>query len=570
MNLFTDNKELTSRFERLSIESEVCDYEDNYNNSREYDTAPRNYKDAMEKYRRILEKIGYISGTVIKSNASMIDEKGNILKDNQVLFNEGIEENLRVLREQGFMGLLLPYRYGGKNIPRTIYLMAVEIVSYADPAFSNLFGLQDIADTILQFGNDEQKEKYLPRFADGTWTGAMALTEPKCGSNLQSISTTATLNDNGGWVLNGEKRFITNGCGDVLLVLARSEEGSKDARGLSLFLCERDDTIRIKNLEKKMGLIGSPTCEITFNSTPCQLIGKRGLGLTKYALNLMYGARIAIAAQALGICQAAYSEAKKYAHERIQFGKFLHEIPFVNNLLFKLKTQLHAARALLYHAASYVEKKNSRETALKQNQECSGYQVDILRQAKHISQFLIPLTKYFITENANSMAYDALQIHGGIGFTKRLPIERYYRDVRITTIYEGTSQMQVNAAIKGVISNVLHDHFDKLESRIDWTNLDQVKNTINELRLNFNRALEILNSGLAEVIIDKYADRLVDLYAGILISLLLAEDVRGDVEKKRIAENYSQNSCAQSLSTVYLMETHGFSAKCAANPSPVE
>jgi len=365
-NYFTDNKDLVFHFDNLKLEEIVKVLEEDYTQKDKFPFAPVDYEDAMDSYRRVLEVVGDISANFIAPRAESVDQEGNVLKDGKVIYAKGTRESLEKLSQAELMGMTLPREYGGLNFPTTIYMMAIEMVSRADASLMNLFGLQDIAETINRYGSEEQKKEFLPGFASGKFTGAMALTEPDAGSDLQSVKLMAYQDESGTWRLKGVKRFITNGCGDVLLVLARSEPGTKDARGLSLFVCYGDDTVVVRRIENKLGIHGSPTCELQFNDTPAQLVGKRRFGLIKYVMDLMNGARLGVSAQALGIAQAAYEEALKYAKERIQFGKPIYNIPAVTNMLIDMRISLEACRSLLYSTSYWVDLKNALEKKIDQ------------------------------------------------------------------------------------------------------------------------------------------------------------------------------------------------------------
>lgn len=356
-NYFTDNPDLVFHFERLQLSELVDIVEDGYRHAGEHPHAPRDYADAMENYRRVLELIGDLAGNRIAERAASVDEEGATFVDGRVRYAAGTQKNLEELAQADVSGLILPHEYGGLNFPFVIYGMAVEIVSRADASLMNIFGLQDIADSIAKFGTDEQKAAYLPGFSTGEFTGAMALTEPDAGSDLQAVKLRARQLPDGTWRLSGGKRFITNGNGNVLLVLARSEEGTKDARGLSLFVCKHDETVTVRRIEHKLGIHGSPTCELQFDDTPAELVGKRKMGLIRYVLDLMYRARMGVSAQALGIAQQAYDEAHRYARERRQFNKPIAEIPAVTNMLVEMRVLLEACRTLLVRSGQAVDEK---------------------------------------------------------------------------------------------------------------------------------------------------------------------------------------------------------------------
>ncbi|MFN2243682.1 MAG: acyl-CoA dehydrogenase family protein, partial [Anaerolineae bacterium] len=445
-NFFSDNSDLVYHLERLDIKEAVDILENGYRNSAQYPGAPRSYEDAKDSYRLILSTLGEIAANAIEPRAAEADEQGVQLKDGRVAYADATQEGLRLLRQAELMGVLLPWEYGGLNLPGSMLQMMVEIISRADPGLMSIFGLQEISATIAEYGDQEMKERILPRFARGELTGAMVLTEPDAGSDLGMVQTHAEYDEAAGtWRLNGVKRFITNGNADVLLVLARSEEGSTDARGLSLFEVEADETVRIRRLENKMGLHASPTCEMEFCSTPARLVGKRRYGLIRYAMAMMNGARIAVAAQAVGIAEAAYREAYQYARKRVQFGQSIDAIPAVYRMLLSMRSQIEATRALVYEAGHWVDLKKAYEH-LKAEGELDSAGRDRLKQADRLANVLTPLAKYHATEMGNRVCYQAMQVHGGTGYMREFNIERHYRDMRVTSIYEGTSQLQVVAA----------------------------------------------------------------------------------------------------------------------------
>ncbi|MEE8478383.1 MAG: acyl-CoA dehydrogenase family protein, partial [Candidatus Neomarinimicrobiota bacterium] len=438
-NYFTDNPDIKLNLERLDLKALADIVEGDYSNAKEHDFAPANREEAAQNYLDILEVVGDICAGQIFERSRQIDEEGHICENGDVTMNPLVLENLNDFKEMNLMGISLPYEHGGLNMPQTIKIAIIEMVSRADASLMTLVGLQDIAETIEDFGNDEQKAKYIPPLAAGDATGAMVLTEPDYGSDLQSIKTKATpptdRDDSGVWRLNGTKRFITNGNGTTLLVLARSEEGTTDGRGLSMFICSKDKTINIDRIEEKLGIHGSPTCEMTFNNTPAYLVGKRKFGLIKYIMSLMNGARIAVAAQGLGIAEAAYNLAKEYAETRIQFNKPIIEIPAVYKMLSDMRLNIEAGRLLLYETGRVVDK-------LKVSSKNPNADRIETKYLERLASVLTPFAKYFNAEMANRTAYNGLQVLAGNGYMKDYDMERYFRDARITNIYEGTSQLQ--------------------------------------------------------------------------------------------------------------------------------
>ena len=400
-NYFLDNSDIQFHFKRMNLQETVAIAEDDYAQSKHYKDAPVNYDDAMENYRKVFEVIGDLSANRIAPRAAEVDHEGVQWHDGEVTYAAGTRKNLEELSKADLMGMILPRKYGGLNFPFTMYMMAVEMVSRADASLMNIFGLQDIGDTIRKFGNETQRVEYLPKFCTGEHTGAMALTEPDAGSDLQAVKLQAYQNEKGQWFLRGVKRFITNGNGQVLVVLARSEPGTKDGRGLSLFACYGRDGVVVRRIENKLGIHGSPTCELQFNDTPAQLIGSRKFGLIKYVIDLMYRARMGVSAQALGISQAAYEEALMYAKDRIQFNKPIYSFPAVSNILIEMRVTLEMNRSLFYRGAQSVDRKEKLEELIEKRKEEGKSITDLvaeLRQATSIAGLLTPLTKLILTE----------------------------------------------------------------------------------------------------------------------------------------------------------------------------
>lgn len=481
-NFYSDNPDLQATLRRLDLGRVVRLREDDYRQAGEFAYAPHGFEDALDSYERTLAIVGDIAGEFVEPRAQDVDRAGSELVDGEVCYAPGIAQSLERLKQADLMGITLPRKYGGLNFPISVSVMIVEMVSRADPALMNIFGLQDIAETVNKFADDEMKAAYLPRFASGEVTASMALTEPEAGSDLQNVQLKAIEQPDGTWRLNGVKRFITNGCGQLSLVLARSEEGTTDARGLSMFLYERDEHMRIRRLEDKLGIHGSPTCELQFDDAPALLVGERRRGLTTYVMSLMNGARLAIAAQAQGIAEAAFRAAAKYAQERVQFGAPIGELTAVRAMLADMKVSFEAARALLYEAALIVDMKEVLEHRIAQitapgadargpsatGPEGGADQVKALRaelkKYTRLAALFTPLAKACCTEMANTVAYQSLQIHGGSGYMRDFAVERHSRDARITNIYEGTTQLQVVAAIGGVLGGTLAARLDEYDA----------------------------------------------------------------------------------------------------------
>lgn len=561
-NFFTENPDLLFQFEHLNMEEIVEMAENNFAEASQYDYAPRDYADAMDNYRKVLEIVGDIAGNFIAPRAEAVDKEGCSFRDGKVFYARGTQENLERLAMAELMGMTLPRKYGGLNFPTTIYLMAIEIISRANASLMNLFGLQDIGETIHKFGSEEQMREFLPGFASGKFSGAMALTEPDAGSDLQAVKLHAYQDEQGNWYLRGVKRFITNGNGDVLLVLARSEPGTKDGRGLSLFVCYGDETVKVRRIENKMGIHGSPTCELQFNDTPAQLIGKRKFGLIKYVMDLMNGARLGVSAQAMGVSEAAYQEALKYARAREQFGRPIYYLPVVSNMLIDMRVTLESNRSLLYATARWVDLRDRLETKiarLKAEGKSFAEENTRLKNAVKIANLLTPMTKYVLTESANRICYDALQIHGGTGYMKEFPVERLARDARITNIYEGTSQMQIVAATGGVLNDILKDHFVQKERKEYKGNLEPLAEYLKEIREIFLDSLNYVLDKDDKHFQEVAARELVELYSYLYVGYLLLDEAETDERKIFIANRYIVRALAKARQNAEAIKNEQFS-----------
>ncbi len=561
-NFFTENPDLLFQFEHLNMEEIVALAENNYTEAEQYDEAPRDYADAMDNYRKVLEIVGDIAGNFIAPRAEEVDREGCSFRDGKVFYARGTQENLERLSMAELMGMTLPRKYGGLNFPTTIYMMAIEIISRADASLMNLFGLQDIGETIHKFGSEEQMQEFLPGFASGKFTGAMALTEPDAGSDLQAVKLQAYQDEQGNWYLRGVKRFITNGNGNVLLVLARSEPGTKDGRGLSLFVCYGDETVKVRRIENKMGIHGSPTCELQFNDTPAQLIGKRKFGLIKYVMDLMNGARLGVSAQAMGISEAAYQEALKYARAREQFGRPIYELPVVSNMLIDMRVTLESNRSLLYATSKWVDLRDRLEAEiarLKAEGKSFAEESARLKEAVKIANLLTPMTKYVLTESANRICYDALQIHGGTGYMKEFPVERLARDARITNIYEGTSQMQIVAATGGVLNDILGEYFEQKAEKMYRGNLEPLAEYLKEIREIFRDSLDYVLDKDDKHFQEVAARELVELYSYLYVGYLLLDEAEIDQRKIFIANRYIVRALAKARQNAEAIKNELFS-----------
>jgi len=548
-NFFSDNPDLQDALAHADLGRVVRLREDEFSQARDFSYAPRDLDDALDSYRRALEVAGEIAGEYIEPRAEDVDRVGCQLVDGEVCYPPGIREGLERLRQADLMGITLPRRYGGLNFPVTVSAMVIEMVSRADAALMNIFGLQDIAETINKYASEEIKERYLPRFASGEVTGSMALTEPEAGSDLQNVQLRAVEQPDGTWRLTGVKRFITNGCGQVSLVLARSEEGTTDARGLSLFLYEREGRMRIRRLEDKLGIHGSPTCELQFDEAPALLIGERRRGLTTYVMSLMNGARLAIAAQAQGIAEAAWRAAAKYAAERVQFGAPIRDLTAVQGMLADMRVAVEAGRALLYETAAIVDLKEALEHRLARLEAgdpavlAAAADTDArelraeLKTASRLAALFTPLAKAYCTEMANRVAYDAVQVHGGSGYMRDFPVERYLRDARITTIYEGTTQLQVVAATGGILGGTLAARL----AEYDAGDLSGTPDLLARVRA----ARDLLLAAVARVrerddtrFRDFHARRLTDMACDVVCGYLLLRAAQRDARKLLVARHF--------------------------------
>jgi hypothetical protein len=537
-NFFLDNQDLQFHLDKIDLSEVVELKEKGYRYRSHYPTAPRHYQDAKDNYRVVLEVLGEICAAVIAPRAAEADEEGAQFREGQVYYATATQEAIQTLKQAELMGAMLPWEYGGLNLPETIYQMMVEIVSRAEGGLMTIFGLQEIASTIGDYGDEAMKARVLPRFARGEVAGAMVLTEPDAGSDLGSVQTRATYDEaTGVWRINGVKRFITNGNAEIMVVLARSEEGTADARGLSLFLVERDETVHTRRIEHKIGIHTSPTCELQFVNTPAQLIGKRRFGLIRYAMGLMNGARLAVSAQALGIAEAAYREAHRYAQDRIQFNKPIRDIPAVSRMLLSMRGEIEATRALIYETGRWVDlaKAYNHHLAAAENPTSEAKQRQ--KQASELADALTPLTKYYATEMGNRVCSQAMQVHGGVGYMREFNVERHYRDVRVTNIYEGTSQLQIVAAMSKLLGHGLDELLD------EWAGLDYgpelapLKAQLVEANDLFKRATDHLKEQEREVI-DYYAADLTDMAVYLVNCWLLLQDARLSERKRAIAQVY--------------------------------
>ncbi len=537
-NFYTDNPDLKHHLTHPLMEKIVALKERNYTDAEKFDYAPLNYEDAQDSYDKVLEIVGEICGDIIAPNAEDVDHQGPRVENGRVIYADKTKENLDACRKAGLMGMAMPRRFGGLNFPITPYIMAADIVSRADTGFENLWGLQDCAETIYEFADEAQKEKFITRVCQGE-TMSMDLTEPDAGSDLQSVMLKATEQPDGTWLLNGVKRFITNGDSDIHLVLARSEAGTKDGRGLSMFIYDkRDGGVNVRRIENKMGIKGSPTCELTYKNAKAVLCGSRRLGLIKYVMALMNGARLGIAAQSVGVSELAYREALAYARDRKQFGKAIIEFPAVYEMLSVMKAKLDASRSLLYACARYVDIYKIYDDLAKERSLTPDERKESKRYSR-LADALTPLAKGMGSEYCNQNAYDCIQIHGGSGFMKDYACERIYRDARITSIYEGTTQLQVVAAIRHVTTGTYLNLINEYNAEEYKPELQAIKTRLEAMTERYAKAVEAVTAVDDSAYGDFMARRLVEMAGVIVMSYLLLQDANRNDSFKRSLEVYT-------------------------------
>ena len=522
-NFYTDNKALQYHLRHPLMKEIVALRERDYTQSEKFDYAPLDFEDAMDSYERVLEVIGEICGDIIAPNAKDVDLEGPHHENGRVRYASGTEVNLKALNQAGLMGITLPRQYGGLNMSSIPYIMAADMVSRADAGFVNVWGLQDCAETINEFASEDQKDRFLPRTCQGE-TLAMDLTEPDAGSDLQSVMLKATQDEDGTWRLNGVKRFITNGDGDISLVLARSEEGTSDGRGLSMFIYDkRDGGMTVRRIEDKMGIHGSPTCELVFKNAKAELCGDRKLGLIKYVMSLMNGARLGIAAQSVGVSEAAYQEAIAYARSREQFGKAIINFPAVSEMIANIKAKLDASRTLLYECTRFVDMYKSLE-AISRERTLEPEERKTMKAYNRLADAFTPLAKGMTSEFCNQNAYDCVQIHGGSGFMRDYACERIYRDARITSIYEGTTQLQVVAAIRHVTTGTYLNQIKEYAARDYSEAVAPMKAKLEAMTALYEETIEKVKAVEDPEYITFHARRLVEMLGHIIMGYLLIGD----------------------------------------------
>jgi len=539
-NLYNDTPELRFHLNHPLMKHIVELKERNFAEKDCFDYAPQNFGDAMDSYEKILELTGQICTEIIAPNAEDVDHDGPQVVNGHVVYAPGTTENLDALNKGGLLGITLPRKYNGLNFPITPYVMCADMVSACDAGFTNIWGLQDCAETIHEFASEDQKTRFLPRVSAGE-TMAMDLTEPDAGSDLQAVMLKATYNvSDGYWYLNGVKRFITNGDGDIALVLARSEEGTRDGRGLSMFIYDkRNGGVTVRRIENKMGIKGSPTCELVFRNAKAELCGDRRLGLIKYVMSLMNGARLGIAAQSVGISQAAFNEALAYAKERRQFGKAIIEFPAVYQMLGLMKAKLDASRTLLYETSRFVDIYKT-WGQISEERKLEPEERDEMKHYQKLADACTPVVKGLSSEFCNQNAYDAIQIHGGSGFMKDYACERIYRDARITSIYEGTTQLQVVAAIRHVTTGTYLNMMRQYEQDPTTPELDGLRETLKGLADTYDATVAEVLEHKNNDYIDFQARRLVEMAGYILMSHLLVSDASRDKQFRVSAEIFVQ------------------------------
>lgn len=537
-NFYTDNSDLKHHLTHPLMKKLVTLRERNFADAEKYDYAPFDYEDAMDSYEKVLEIAGEIAGEIVAANAEDVDHEGPHVVDGHVVYAQGTQKNLDALVKAGLMGISLPRRYNGLNFSLVPYIMAADMVSRADAGFVNIWGLQDCAETIYEFASEEQKDKYLPRVCAGE-TMAMDLTEPDAGSDLQAVMLKATYSEaDQCWYLNGVKRFITNGDGHIALVLARSEEGTKDGRGLSMFIYDRNNGgVTVRRIENKMGIKGSPTCELVFKNARAELCGSRKMGLIKYVMALMNGARLGIAAQSVGVSEAAYREALAYAQDRRQFGKAIIEFPAVYEMLSNIKAKLDASRSLLYETTRFVDLYKTWEDIAKERTLLPEERAE-MKAFQKLADAFTPLAKGMSSEYCNQNAYDCVQIHGGSGFMKDYACERIYRDARITSIYEGTTQLQVVAAIRHVTTGTFLNKIMEYETAEILPELEPLRNRLKAMREKYAAAVEHVLATKDNELLDFLARRLVEMAGNIIMGHLLLLDTTRNEKFAASARTY--------------------------------
>ena len=522
-NYYSDHPEIEFHLNHPLMKRVVDLKERNYAEKDQFEDAPVNYEDAIENYKRLLDITGDVAANIIEPNSESVDQEGPHLENGRMIYASKTFENLDATRKAGLWGLSMPRRYGGLNLPNAVFSMASEIISAADAGFQNIWSLQSCIDTLYEFGSEEQRQKYIPRICAGE-TMSMDLTEPDAGSDLQRVMLKATQDADGTWRLNGVKRFITNGDSDIHLVLARSEEGTKDGRGLSMFIYDkRDGGVTVRHIENKLGIHGSPTCELVYKNAKAELCGSTRLGLIKYVMALMNGARLGIAAQSVGVEQEAYNEGLAYAKERAQFGEKIINFPAVYDMLSRMKAKLDAGRSLLYCCARYVDIYKALED-IARDTKLTPEERQEMKKYTRLADAFTPLAKGMNSEYANQNAYDAISIHGGSGFIMEYKSQRLFRDARIFSIYEGTTQLQVVAAIRYITNGTyLGIIKEMMESEVS-DDLKALKERVGKLVELYEAAINKVKEANDQAVHDFLARRLYNMTGDIIMSLLILDD----------------------------------------------
>jgi alkylation response protein AidB-like acyl-CoA dehydrogenase len=523
-NYYTDHPEIEFHLSHPLMKRIVDLKERNYEDKDKFADAPVCYEDAIENYKRILDITGDVAANIIEPNSEDVDLEGPHLENGRMIYASKTYENLDATRKAGLWGVSMPRRYGGLNLPNTTFSMLSEIISAADAGFQNVWSLQSCIDTLYEFGSEEQRQKYIPRISAGE-TMSMDLTEPDAGSDLQRVMLKATFDEeNNCWRLNGVKRFITNGDSDIHLVLARSEEGTKDGRGLSMFIYDkRDGGVDVRHIEHKLGIHGSPTCELTYKNAKAELCGSTRLGLIKYVMALMNGARLGIAAQSVGVEQEAYNEALAYAKERAQFGKKIINFPAVYDMLSRMKAKLDAGRSILYQTARYVDIYKALED-IARDRTLTPEERKEMKHYSRLADAFTPLAKGMNSEYANQNAYDAISVHGGSGFIMEYKCQRLFRDARIFSIYEGTTQLQVVAAIRYVTNGTYLGIIKEMLEKEVAPEFQALKERVAKMVEKYEDAINYVKAAGNNDLHDFLARRLYEMTAEIIMSLLILDD----------------------------------------------
>lgn len=523
-NYYTDHPELEFHLHHPLMKRIVELKERNFADKDSFEDAPVDYNDAIDNYNHLLEIMGDITANIMEPNSESVDLEGPHLVDKRMVYASKTYENLDATRKAGLWGISMPRRYGGLNLPITPYSMASEMVATADAGFQNIWSLQDCIETLYEFGSEEQRQKYIPRVCAGE-TMSMDLTEPDAGSDLQSVMLKATYSEEEGcWLLNGVKRFITNGDSDIHLVLARSEEGTRDGRGLSMFIYDkRQGGVDVRHIEHKLGIHGSPTCELVYKNAKAELCGSTRMGLIKYVMALMNGARLGIAAQSVGVSQAAYTEALAYAEERKQFDTAIVDMPAVYDMVARIKAKLDAGRSLLYQTSRYVDIYKALDDIARERKLTPEEKAEQKKYTRLADAFT-PVAKGMNSEYVNQNTYDAIQVHGGSGFIMEYKSQRLYRDARIFSIYEGTTQLQVVAAIRYITNGTYASMIQEMLQNEVSAEMQPLKDRVVKMVAKLEEAIEKVKEDNNQEVLDFLARRLYNMTGDVIMSLLIIED----------------------------------------------